>query len=318
MIVIQETLRVVLVYDDYEDDFRQTIDENISPKDNIYIIIDEENQKTRLFIPESTPILMKRTIERRVSSFLKVGFPLDNKGLRLGANYKFEIVASQELAKDSLIKPLIKREGIQEEIKPKPESKKPEEFNYKSSYKNGYTYEEYIGLMKDENHKKKYESYYSRFTLSPEYLDLLSSQIEHEIKILVIGASWCFDCQINITILQHIVEKSPNLEMKIIIKEEYIHLVDLTNAGQRIPLILFLSPDFYKVESWVEKSTLQYQLYGNLRKIMGWDNPNFTKEYRKLFIKDYEKFSKIAEKELVSKIIRTDALLSTSTRLHKH
>ena len=151
-------MRVVLVYDDYEDDFRQTIDENVSPKENIYLIIDEENHKTRLFIPESTPILMKKTIERRVSSFLKVGFPLDDKGLRLGANYKFEVVASQELAKDSLIKPLIRKIGLQEEVKPKPEGKKPEEYNYKSSYNIGYTYDEFISILKDENHKKKYNT----------------------------------------------------------------------------------------------------------------------------------------------------------------
>ena len=81
---------------------------------------------------------------------------------------------------------------------------------------------------------------------------------------------------------------------------------------------MFLSSDGYIVERWSERSTEQYLLYAGLRKQLGWDSPEFIKESKKLFTHDYEKFSQATANEIIQKIRRADAILSTSPRLHKN
>ena len=190
--------------------------------------------------------------------------------------------------------------------------------NFAKYFELGLNYEQYFDKIENSDHKSKYKSYYERFNLSNDHKSYLENDIENKINILIIGAEWCGDCQVNVPIIQHIVQNSKNLSLRILIKENYSHLVLKTNGGLHIPYVMFLSSDGYIVERWSERSTEQYLLYAGLRKQLGWDSPEFIKESKKLFTHDYEKFSQATTNEIIQKIRRADAILSTSQRLHKN
>ncbi|MHA2105708.1 MAG: thioredoxin family protein [Candidatus Hodarchaeales archaeon] len=303
--------KLILIYDEDKDDFRPA-SESALFNGSITFVIDENEKKSKLILPKGTKMILQKTIERRVLSYLRSGYPLDDKGLRIGANFKFEVAGFQELVQNQLDAKT--KEQIQKDDSVDKVLKRP--IDYTSYFNEGKNYYDYVDSILDKDRKSKYESYFKRFELSQIHKDFLLNDIEHEIKILAIGASWCSDCQNNLPIIAHIAEISPKLELKLINKEGYEEALNFVNKGHRIPQILFMSPDFFRVESWAERPTEQYRLYGSLRRVLGWDNPDFYKEYRKTYARDYKYYSEKAADELIDKIKRTDALLSTSKRMY--
>src|SRR3990172_7721370 len=102
--VEKQKYRLVLIYDPERDDFFRAKEEEIAdPQKNVYLVIDELERKSTLSFPANTSLIAKRTVERRVSSYLKGGYPLDDRGLRIGANFPFEKVGADEKLPDILL-----------------------------------------------------------------------------------------------------------------------------------------------------------------------------------------------------------------------
>ncbi|MFW9928870.1 MAG: hypothetical protein ACFFD1_05740 [Candidatus Thorarchaeota archaeon] len=98
-----ERIKMVLIYNPDRDDFFPVQSEELDTKNNTYLIIDEIEEKSTLTFPETTSLVQKRTIERRVSSYLKVGYPVDDKGLRIGANFPLEKLGAGVKLPDNLL-----------------------------------------------------------------------------------------------------------------------------------------------------------------------------------------------------------------------
>lgn len=91
---MSEPITLVLAYNENEDNFFP-LEEGVKPDPdkNTHLIIDEANRKITLsFTPNST-LIEKRTIERRVASFIKTGYEVPgSQGLRIGAGLPLEKV----------------------------------------------------------------------------------------------------------------------------------------------------------------------------------------------------------------------------------
>jgi hypothetical protein len=91
---MSELLTLILVYDENQDNFFPLEQgSKPDPEKNTHLIIDETNKKITLsFTPNST-LIEKRTIERRVASFIKTGYEVPgSQGLRIGAGLPLEKV----------------------------------------------------------------------------------------------------------------------------------------------------------------------------------------------------------------------------------
>lgn len=87
-------MTLVLVYNENEDNFFPLeAGQKPDPEQNTHLIIDEAEKKITLsFTPNST-LIEKRTIERRVASFIKTGYEVPGgQGLRIGAGLPLEKV----------------------------------------------------------------------------------------------------------------------------------------------------------------------------------------------------------------------------------
>lgn len=98
-----DKIKLILIYDEQRDDFTPVESEELDPKGNTYLVIDENTEKSTLSFPENASLIQKRTIERRVSSYLKVGYPVGDKGLRIGANFPLEKIGIGEKVPDVLM-----------------------------------------------------------------------------------------------------------------------------------------------------------------------------------------------------------------------
>ena len=91
---MSEPMTLILVYDENTDNFYPLkAGEKPDPGKNTYLVIDEVNRKTTLSFTPDSSLIEKRTIERRVASFIKTGYEVPgSQGLRIGANMQLEKV----------------------------------------------------------------------------------------------------------------------------------------------------------------------------------------------------------------------------------
>ncbi|MEM7549176.1 MAG: thioredoxin family protein [Bacteroidota bacterium] len=70
---------------------------------------------------------------------------------------------------------------------------------------------------------------------------------------LVISEGWCGDAAQNLPVISKIAEQSPNIELKIVFRDENLDLIDqfLTNGGRSIPkLIAIRKEDLEVIGTW--------------------------------------------------------------------
>lgn len=87
-------MTLILVYDENQDNFFPIkAGEKPDPEKNTHLIIDEAERKITLSFTPNSSLIEKRTIERRVASFIKTGYEVPGgQGLRIGANLPLEKV----------------------------------------------------------------------------------------------------------------------------------------------------------------------------------------------------------------------------------
>ena len=71
-------------------------------------------------------------------------------------------------------------------------------------------------------------------------------------KLLVISEDWCGDASNTVPVLAKLAERAPNLQMRVIKRDEHLPLMDahLTHGSRSIPLAIVLRPDFTVAGTW--------------------------------------------------------------------
>ena len=131
----------------------------------------------------------------------------------------------------------------------------------KSAIQNGITYPEYLHLTEEllsqgkttgPNHSADYIHYTNLNFHRMKRLDKtinLNSEIKSVLQTiktpqtwLVISEAWCGDAAQNVPILQKMADLNENIELKIILRDENLEIMDLylTNGGRSIPKLIAL------------------------------------------------------------------------------
>ena len=184
--------------------------------------------------------------------------------------------------------------------------------------KKGLTFQEWLDHFTDNDKLRRTKTIYEETASLVNLITEKLKQLRYKAYIMTIVADWCGDCHNNVPILARIAEQSPNIELKLLIKEKHMNLVLKTNGGEKIPLALIYGQDGYMVDSWVERSTEQYLLVGGLREKYGFEsNEKLYEEYRKLFSERKEELRRSTAIEIIDIIHRVEAIQSTSSRINK-
>ncbi|MEO0626014.1 MAG: thioredoxin family protein [Bacteroidota bacterium] len=87
-----------------------------------------------------------------------------------------------------------------------------------------------------------------RTKLIPELIASLA-KVDQPYTFLVLTEGWCGDAAQIVPILDKLVEASPNLDMRLVLRDEHLELMDLflTDGGRSIPKVLVLDPDSLEV-----------------------------------------------------------------------
>ncbi|MHA2337287.1 MAG: thioredoxin family protein [Candidatus Hodarchaeales archaeon] len=190
--------------------------------------------------------------------------------------------------------------------------------DFQDIFINGLTYSEYTNRVERDDHLKKYHLYYNRATI-PSTVQEFFTNLNYNIKAIIVGAHWCFDCQVTIPIIEKLREASSGrFDYRLFVKEENMELLDETNGGEKIPFVLLYSQDGYLIDRWIERPTKIYEFDGKLRSNLGWENKDFNREYQKGYLQNYTEFSEAIIQDLLNKFKRAHAIMSTSPRINKN
>ncbi|MHA1448791.1 MAG: thioredoxin family protein [Candidatus Hodarchaeales archaeon] len=194
----------------------------------------------------------------------------------------------------------------------------PDEFH--EYFNKGISFSDFVNGIRDtekEDHAKRIRINYKRAKIPPDIQDKLNN-LEYRVKLLVLAAGWCWDCQTSLPVIAKMAE-SEKIDLRILVKEDFPGLVRKINGGEKIPQVHFFSEDGYYVTTWVEKPVMAYKIYSKLRKELGWDADKyeFIKSYRKEFMQNSAKIRDETLHELLTILDKTQAIFASSPRLNK-
>src|SRR5258708_35935172 len=124
-------------------------------------------------------------------------------------------------------------------------------------------YDRYVRTGK-EDQQKRWQQVYAAAQLIPAQTQLASS-FKRDMKVLIISGIWCGDCVQQCPLLQKIAEANPaHIDLRLLDRDEHRDLIDQLriNAGDRVPVMLFLAEDFEFCGVYVDSTLTGYFALG--------------------------------------------------------
>lgn len=117
--------------------------------------------------------------------------------------------------------------------------------------------------------------------LSEELKQSITEIRENKLIFLVITEGWCGDAAQNIPLLNKIAEASPGIDLKLILRDENLDIMDqfLTNGGRSIPKLIVLDGENFEVlGSWGPRPAAAQQMVADFKKEDQGDFQEFVKQ----------------------------------------
>jgi hypothetical protein len=124
------------------------------------------------------------------------------------------------------------------------------DFDYGKYWDAAFSWDDYLGNEVKE-HRGLWEGVWTRSTV-PEWAAGAAARMEGEWRLLVISEDWCGDASNTVPVIARLAEALPNVEMRVIKRDEHPELMDrhLTNGSRSIPLAIALRTDFSVAGQW--------------------------------------------------------------------
>ena len=105
---------------------------------------------------------------------------------------------------------------------------------------------------------------------------------------LVLTEGWCGDAAQNIPVLNKIAEATENIDLKIVLRDEHLPLMDLflTNGGRSIPKLIALDKDNNVIDSWGPRPTTATKMVADYKEKNGALDPEFKEDLQVWYNKD--------------------------------
>jgi thiol-disulfide isomerase/thioredoxin len=109
--------------------------------------------------------------------------------------------------------------------------------------------------------QRRWTQVYEATKLNPDQLQLMSG-FSRQMKVLIISGIWCGDCVQQCPLLQRIAEQRKDLiDLRLLDRDQHRDLTDQLhiNAGDRVPVALFLVEDFELCSTYGDRTLSRYR-----------------------------------------------------------
>jgi thiol-disulfide isomerase/thioredoxin len=116
-----------------------------------------------------------------------------------------------------------------------------------------------------ENHgspsqRTRWSAMHNRFSLTIDQRNLLGSFVRR-MPVICLAGVWCGDCVNQCPVFDHFAQASPRLDLRFLDRDAIPEVRDALsiNGGQRVPVVVFLSEDWYEVSRYGERTLSIYR-----------------------------------------------------------
>ena len=196
----------------------------------------------------------------------------------------------------------------------------------KQQFESGYTYEEYRKLVDEKLAKgettgiqtpEKVEASkmnvhrmnrWDKSTKLSEELSAKLAELQCEVNWLLLAEGWCADASQNLPILNKMAEASPNVNLRILLRDEHLDIMDqyLTNGGRAIPKLVVLDDEMSEVGTWGPRPTPIQQMVREGKESGQLDSEQIGIMVQKWYAKDK---GETLEREMMQVIENLDCVL---------
>jgi hypothetical protein len=101
---------------------------------------------------------------------------------------------------------------------------------------------------------------HARFSVTAAQRALLSS-FTRRMPVLCVAGAWCGDCINQCPVFDHFAQASPHIELRFLDRDTNSELRDrlMINGGHRVPVVVFLSEDWFEVGCYGERTLSIYR-----------------------------------------------------------
>ena len=120
-------------------------------------------------------------------------------------------------------------------------------------FEQGMTFQQYLDQL--GTNKETFTKFLSEIKIRPEDREALA-KLGRKLKVMVITEDWCGDALYNVPVLAKLVEGSPNVEMRVFLRDKNPDLMDqYLNKGmfRSIPVFAFFDENMNEVARLLER-----------------------------------------------------------------
>jgi len=128
----------------------------------------------------------------------------------------------------------------------------------KSKFDAGLPYEDYLAT--DPDKAEPWRAIGEQVSLNGEQKRLVESFVP-PMNVLVTSGIWCGDCAQQCSLVQHIADASPTIDLRYVDRDEHSDLAEQVkiNAGMRVPVAIFMAEDFEPVSVFGDRTLTRYR-----------------------------------------------------------
>ena len=120
-------------------------------------------------------------------------------------------------------------------------------------FEQGMTFQQYLDQM--GTNKETFAKFLAEIKIRPEDRDALA-KLGKKLKVMVITEDWCGDALYNVPVLAKLVEGTPNIELRVFLRDKNADLMDqYLNQGmfRSIPVFAFFDENMNELARLVER-----------------------------------------------------------------
>ena len=132
--------------------------------------------------------------------------------------------------------------------------------DWEQKFSDGLPYEAFLENCGEPQHADRWQAVLEKVRLSGEQLELLGS-FKRELNVLCLAGTWCGDCVNQCPIFERFAQASPNMHLRFLDRDEHPDVQGelRVNAGNRVPVVVFLSEDFHEVARYGDRTLSRYR-----------------------------------------------------------
>ncbi|MFI5456426.1 MAG: thioredoxin family protein [Isosphaerales bacterium] len=132
--------------------------------------------------------------------------------------------------------------------------------DWSSIFADALPYQSFLDRYATPPQRVRWDAMHARVSLSAEQRDLLGG-FTRQMPLLCLAGAWCGDCINQCPVFDHFALASTRIDLRFLDRDAKLQLRDslAINGGHRVPVVIFLSEDWYEVARRGERTLSIYR-----------------------------------------------------------